>query len=233
MKLLFLALASIAAIAILTAGTLNLLFPRNQVSSHLPAELAASQPVPVKTYPIHYEKIPPPKKPVVVIHRLKPKPKRTRHVIRVTPTVSATVVTPTPDPTPTPEPTTQAPKLAFGTAAKAVAYAIDHLDCPYAYGGTGPCSAGYDCSGLVYAAYAYAGTDIPRTSYDQWSQLSHVSTSALEPGDILVFYPGASHVGLYIGDGYMVDASNPSSGINKVTITSGYYAANLIGAVRP
>ena len=115
-------------------------------------------------------------------------------------------------------------------AAKAVAFAYAQIGKPYVYGGTGP--NGFDCSGLVYSAWQSAGVSIPRTSYAQWSGLRHVSTSALEPGDILVFYSGASHVGLYVGNGYMIHAPHTGTSIEHVSL-SGYYSANLIGAVRP
>lgn len=115
-------------------------------------------------------------------------------------------------------------------AAKAIAFAFAQLGKPYIWGGTGP--GGFDCSGLVQAAWAYAGVSIPRTSEEQWAGLTHVSASNMEPGDILVFYSGASHVGLYIGNGYMIDASHSGVPIEKVAI-AGYYMSNLLGVVRP
>jgi cell wall-associated NlpC family hydrolase len=119
-----------------------------------------------------------------------------------------------------------------GTQADtAVQFAYSQLNCPYVFGGTGPCGAGYDCSGLVMKAWAAAGISIPRTSEDQWASLPHVSTSALQPGDILVF-AGASHVGLYVGGGWLVDAPHSGLSVEKVAL-SGWYSSNLDGAVRP
>ncbi|MGH3275795.1 MAG: NlpC/P60 family protein [Streptosporangiaceae bacterium] len=116
-------------------------------------------------------------------------------------------------------------------ADKAVAFAYAQLGCPYVFGGTGPCHSGFDCSGLTSQAWASAGISIGRTSYDQWDSLPHVSTAALEPGDILVF-AGASHVGIYVGGGYLIDAPQTGSDVERVAL-SGWYKSELIGAVRP
>ncbi len=116
-------------------------------------------------------------------------------------------------------------------AEKAVAFAYDQLGCPYVWGGTGPCADGFDCSGLTMEAWAYAGVSIPRTSYEQWDDLPHVSTSDLQPGDILVFN-GASHVGIYVGDNELIDAPQTGMDVEKVPLT-GWYAETLDGAVLP
>ena len=116
-------------------------------------------------------------------------------------------------------------------AQKAVAFAYAALGCPYVYGAAGPCSAGYDCSGLTSAAWASAGVSIPRTSYGQ-ATLPHVSTSALQPGDILEF-AGDSHVGIYVGGGWLIDAPQPGMNVEKVRLSSSWYAQNLDGAVLP
>ena len=114
---------------------------------------------------------------------------------------------------------------------KAVAFAYSRLGCPYVFGGTGPCGSGYDCSGLTMSAWAAAGVSIPRTSEEQWAGLPHVSTSALEPGDILVF-AGASHVAIYVGGGMLIDAPHTGLDVQKVAL-SGWFLDNLDGAVRP
>ena len=116
-------------------------------------------------------------------------------------------------------------------AQKAVAFAYSALGCPYVFGGTGPCGAGYDCSGLTMSAWASAGVSIPRTSYGQ-ATLPYVSTSALQPGDILEF-AGDSHVGIYVGGGMLIDAPQPGMTVEKVSLRSSWYALNLDGAVRP
>ncbi len=116
-------------------------------------------------------------------------------------------------------------------AEKAVAFAYAALGCPYVFGATGPCSAGFDCSGLTSAAWAAAGVSIPRTSYGQ-ATLPAVSTSALQPGDILEF-AGDSHVGIYVGGGMLIDAPQPGMNVEKVSLSSSWYASSLDGAVRP
>lgn len=125
-------------------------------------------------------------------------------------------------------------------AGKAVAFAYDQLGCPYVYGGTGPCSSGFDCSGLTSQAWASAGISIPRVSYDQMSSLPSVplhtssgafTTKYLEPGDVLGFASN-SHVGIYVGGGYLIDAPTPGKNVEKVAL-SGWYLSELDGAVRP
>ncbi|MGO8962001.1 MAG: NlpC/P60 family protein [Streptosporangiaceae bacterium] len=122
-------------------------------------------------------------------------------------------------------------------AEKAVAFAYGAIGCPYVWGGTGPCSAGYDCSGLTMSAWAYAGVSIPRTSYDQEASLPQVNlapgdpTKYLQPGDILGFI-GNAHVGIYVGKGDLIDAPVPGASVELVPL-SGWYLSNLDEAVRP
>jgi peptidoglycan DL-endopeptidase CwlO len=116
-------------------------------------------------------------------------------------------------------------------AGKAVAFAYAQLGCPYVFGGTGPCGSGFDCSGLTEQAWASAGVSIPRTSEEQ-AVLPSVPTSALQPGDILEF-AGDSHVGIYVGGGMLIDAPQPGMTVEKVSLSSSWYASNLDGAVRP
>jgi cell wall-associated NlpC family hydrolase len=125
-------------------------------------------------------------------------------------------------------------------AEKAVAFAYNQLGCPYVFGGTGPCSAGFDCSGLTSQAWASAGISIPRVSYEQMSSLPSVplhtasgafTTKYLHPGDVLGFSSN-SHVGIYVGGGYLIDAPVPGQNVEKVAL-AGWYLTNLDGAVRP
>jgi cell wall-associated NlpC family hydrolase len=116
-------------------------------------------------------------------------------------------------------------------AEQAVAFAYNQLGCPYVFGGTGPCGSGFDCSGLTMQAWASAGVSVPRTSYGQ-STLPAVSLSALQPGDILEF-AGDSHVGIYVGGGMLIDAPQPGMNVEKVSLKSSWYSANLDAAVRP
>jgi peptidoglycan DL-endopeptidase CwlO len=116
-------------------------------------------------------------------------------------------------------------------ADKAVAFAYAQLGCPYVYGGTGPCADGFDCSGLTMEAWASAGVSIPRTSYEQWDDLPHVSLSDLQPGDILVFLD-AAHVGIYVGGNKLIDAPQTGQDVSLVSFT-GWYRENVDGAVVP
>jgi cell wall-associated NlpC family hydrolase len=116
-------------------------------------------------------------------------------------------------------------------AEKAVQFAYNQLGCPYVYGGTGPCGSGFDCSGLTMQAWASAGVSIPRTSYGQ-ATLPAVSTSNLQPGDILEF-AGDSHVGIYVGGGFLIDAPQPGMNVEKVSLSSSWYQSNLDAAVLP
>ncbi|MFI9153891.1 NlpC/P60 family protein [Streptomyces sp. NPDC053367] len=94
-------------------------------------------------------------------------------------------------------------------AAAAVSYAYSKLGSPYVWGATGPDA--FDCSGLVLAAYRSAGVELPRTTYAQIGAGRRVSRSELLPGDLVFFYSAISHVGIYIGNGQMIHAPNPSA----------------------
>ncbi|WP_435211619.1 NlpC/P60 family protein [Streptomyces sp. bgisy034] len=94
-------------------------------------------------------------------------------------------------------------------AAAAVSYAYAKLGSPYVWGATGPNA--FDCSGLTQAAYREAGVSLPRTTYAQIDAGRRVSRSELLPGDLVFFYSGISHVGIYIGNGQMIHAPNPSA----------------------
>ncbi|WP_461165958.1 NlpC/P60 family protein [Tsukamurella serpentis] len=87
----------------------------------------------------------------------------------------------------------------------AVRAALTRVGMPYAWGGTGP--GQFDCSGLMVWAYQQSGKSLPRTSQAQLNGGKSVSRDQLQPGDIIVYYPGATHVGMYIGDGKVVHAS--------------------------
>jgi cell wall-associated NlpC family hydrolase len=110
---------------------------------------------------------------------------------------------------------------------KAVQYAVRQLGKPYRWGAAGP--GAYDCSGLTSQAWEHAGTPIPRTSQGQWSRLEHVPLDELRPGDLVVYFPQATHVALYLGNGLVVQAPRPGA---KVKVSP--LAANpVLGAVRP
>jgi cell wall-associated NlpC family hydrolase len=111
--------------------------------------------------------------------------------------------------------------------AAALRFAVDRIGTPYAWGAEGPDA--YDCSGLTRRAWAAAGRDIPRTSQEQWARLPRVPLTELRPGDLVVYFPGATHVALYLGEGLVVHAPRPGGRVKVSPV-----AANpLLGAVRP
>ncbi|MFP3988431.1 C40 family peptidase, partial [Streptomyces sp. E11-3] len=108
-------------------------------------------------------------------------------------------------------------------AAQAIAFARRAIGSPYVWGATGPNA--FDCSGLTQAAYRSAGVALPRTTFTQVNAGRRVSRSELAPGDLVFFYSGLSHVGLYIGNGQMIHASNPSAPVKIAPISSMPFAA--------
>ncbi|MFG3247100.1 C40 family peptidase [Streptomyces sp. NPDC048187] len=110
---------------------------------------------------------------------------------------------------------------------RAVRFAVEQLGKPYEWGAEGPAS--YDCSGLTSVAWQRAGKPVPRTSQEQWARLDHVPLDELRPGDLVVYFPEATHVALYVGDGMVVQAPRPGADVKVSPI-----AANpVLGAVRP
>ncbi|MEX0172727.1 NlpC/P60 family protein [Streptomyces sp. LMG1-1-1.1] len=101
-------------------------------------------------------------------------------------------------------------------AAAAIAFARAQLGKPYVWGATGP--SAYDCSGLTQASWRAAGVSLPRTTYTQINAGQRVSRSQLAPGDLVFFYSGISHVGLYIGGGQMIHAPRPGAPIRIAPI---------------
>ncbi|MFE0348966.1 C40 family peptidase [Streptomyces griseoluteus] len=118
---------------------------------------------------------------------------------------------------------------ATGTSAgaKAVAFATAQLGKPYVWGAEGPDS--FDCSGLTSQAWADAGTPIPRTSQEQWRQLSHVEVTEMRPGDLIIYFADATHVGMYVGDGKMIHAPRPG----RTVTVAGAGTMPILGVVRP
>ena len=109
----------------------------------------------------------------------------------------------------------------------AVAYAKSKVGNAYVYGAAGP--SAFDCSGLTMAAWATAGVSLPHSSSAQYSSGRHISESELQPGDLVFYYSPISHVGMYIGNGQIVNALNPGAGVQ----ISGLHDMPYVGAVRP
>jgi len=134
----------------------------------------------------------------------------------------------------------QVPAWAWGSGASATQgdiaanWALTQLGKPYQWGGAGPDT--YDCSGLTMVAWAHAGVQLAHWTGYQWESGPHVPLDQLRRGDLLFFATNTSdpntihHVGIYIGNGMMVDA--PYTGA-FVRIDGMYSPGGLIGAVRP
>lgn len=119
--------------------------------------------------------------------------------------------------------------LTFG--ARVAQTAQQFIGVPYRWGGTS--DRGFDCSGLVQYTLSRVGVHVGRTSYDQYQAGQAVKRSDLEPGDLVFFNtdgPGASHVGIYIGNGRFINAT--PSGVRTDSLSSGYWASHYLGARR-
>ena len=116
---------------------------------------------------------------------------------------------------------------ASGRAAAAVAYAMAQVGDAYVYGAMG--ENAFDCSGLTMRAWAQAGVSLPHSSGAQYGSGPHIAASDLRPGDLVFYYSPISHVGMYIGNGMIVHAANPGTGV----AVSGLYSMPYVGAVRP
>ena len=116
-------------------------------------------------------------------------------------------------------------------------FAATLLGTPYRSGGETP-GAGFDCSGFTYYVFGKFGYSLPRGPASQMNALgTSISKSELKPGDLVFFknpYAGKAigHVGIYVGNGQMIHSNKPGGSVRYVTINSGYYATNYVGARR-
>ena len=97
---------------------------------------------------------------------------------------------------------------------------------PYVWGAAGP--SAFDCSGLVVWAYAQEGIALPHFTGDLWNSGVHITRADLEPGDLVFFFPDISHVGIYIGDGMMIDAPDFGQTVQVQPV----FWSSYVGAVR-
>jgi len=110
------------------------------------------------------------------------------------------------------------PGIVIGTAMK-------YLGVPYVWGASSP--SGFDCSGLVKYCFAKVGVSLPHSSAMQYRYGTHVSRSQLKPGDLVFFYNPIHHVGIYIGNGNMINATGNHVQIGTVWKSSFYGATRL------
>jgi cell wall-associated NlpC family hydrolase len=132
--------------------------------------------------------------------------------------------------TPSLVPTAGAPTESRA-AVEAVAWALDQQGTPYRWGGEG--DGGFDCSGLVQAAFAAAGIALPRVAQDQYNAGPRLPPGTpLLPGDLVFFGSSAQavdHVGIVVSPGQMVDAPHTGAFVRVEPI----FADGYVGATRP
>ena len=135
----------------------------------------------------------------------------------------------------------QAQLVSTATAGgTAVDWALAQVGTPYIWGGEDP-GVGFDCSGLVQAAYHVAGIDLPRTAQTQYDTTPALpADAALLPGDLVFFGGGpddVTHVGIVIGPGQMVDAPHTGALVRidaiPTTVGATYGDERLVGITRP
>ncbi|MGQ0466031.1 MAG: C40 family peptidase [Sporichthyaceae bacterium] len=112
-------------------------------------------------------------------------------------------------------------------AAKAIEFALAQIGDRYVWGAAGP--DGWDCSGLTMVAWRKAGVSLPHSSAQQYATGRKIPRSELQPGDLVFYYRPISHVGIYLGDGKIVDAPNSRKTVRITPIDLMPYT----GATRP
>ena len=126
--------------------------------------------------------------------------------------------------------TGQYPDITIPTAntvgAQALNAALTRRGDPYIWGAAGP--GEFDCSGLVVWAFAQEGIALPHYAGDLWNSGVHIPRADLEPGDLVFFFPDISHVGIYLGNGLMIDAPD----FGEVVRVEPVYWSAYVGAVR-
>lgn len=135
-------------------------------------------------------------------------------------------------------------KDAYKTRLALVELVRSVIGIPYRSGGR-TIEKGFDCSGLIQWAYAQLGLSIGGTTFAQWDETEHISLSQAQAGDLVFFRntteqrgpstrggSDITHVGLYIGNGRMINAPSEGQTIRVDDITSGYWAKHFAGVGR-
>ncbi|TGE33646.1 NlpC/P60 family protein [Desulfosporosinus sp. Sb-LF] len=117
-----------------------------------------------------------------------------------------------------------------GQVGQLLSFASTFLGVPYTWGGTYP---QFDCSSYVQYVYGHFGIKLNRVTWDQYNEGQSVSRDNLQAGDLVFFstyQAGPSHVGIYVGNGIMINSSN--SGVSYASINSQYWSSRYYGARR-
>ena len=119
-----------------------------------------------------------------------------------------------------------------GMREQILAVARKQLGDPYRAGGVGPHS--FDCGGFTQFVFRRAlGVDIARTSWGQYEQVERVKTKDALPGDLVFFFEGgAHHVGIYLGNGTMIDAPQPGESVSVNPISGSWWGRSFTGIGR-
>jgi cell wall-associated NlpC family hydrolase len=132
-------------------------------------------------------------------------------------------------PAPTAAQSQSYPPAPTAAAQKAVDTARAQLGKPYQYGGDGPDS--YDCSGLTQYSWGAAGVSLPHSASGQSTMGTPVSRDQLQPGDLVFFYDGPGHVGIYVGNNQIIHAPTEGDVVKYTDIDAmgGYDWARRVG----
>lgn len=114
-----------------------------------------------------------------------------------------------------------------------ISTAQKYMGVPYVWGGT--TTDGFDCSGFTQYVMQQNGISLPRTAAEQFAVGTPVDKGNLQTGDLVFFTtykPGASHVGIYMGDGNFINASSSAKKVTITALNGTYYVEHYIGARR-
>jgi len=128
-----------------------------------------------------------------------------------------------------------APSANLPVGRQIADYGVTFVGINYKWGGNSP-STGFDCSGFVTYVLRQYSIRVTRSSSGQYNDNGvHIDKSDLAPGDLVFFSSNGrtvTHVGIYIGDGKFVHASNPRVGVVVSNLNSNYYTKVWWGAKR-
>jgi cell wall-associated NlpC family hydrolase len=132
-------------------------------------------------------------------------------------------------------PVQQPARSPAGLGSNAAAVAMHYIGVRYLWGGSNPTS-GFDCSGFVKYVYARLGLSLPHYAATQFATTPRVDPRRLQAGDLLFFEPradGPGHVGIYVGDGRLVEAPHTGDVVRLAPVASLSSALGFVGATRP